>query len=194
MSRGITGMDSGTRYMGRLVTLIFSGIILMGFVSCSTVIRRDLSENNGEITVRELWNLHRDVRYTKFIYSDSTVKEGLLLRWKPDSIMVQPRKRSSPVWIPSEGITAIQIETGNRMPEWVAGSVLAAGVYVVFLKSWELTSASQTEGVAKLLGPPLIVFSAMGIGSGINKYQEYKIPAGFKFDFDKENQFFEILE
>jgi len=194
MFGGIFEKDKGIRNMGKSAVALAFIIFFSGILSCSTVIRRDLSVNRGEITEKELWQIHKDVRYTKFIYGDSVVNEGLLLRWMPDSILVQPRKQSTPVWISAQGVSAIQVEIGNRMPEWIAISVLAAGAYVAALKSWELTSASMGEGVAKLLGPPVIVFSAMGIGSSINKYQEYKIPQGFKFNYDKVDGFYRILE
>jgi len=177
-----------------MIKTVISIVLAASVLSCSTVITKDISDNNGEITERKLWRMHKDIRYTIFIYDDSTTREGLLLRWKPDSILVQPRGAGMPVRIPSAGITAVRIEVGNRMPEWVAGSVLAAGAYVALMKSYELTSASQAEGVAKLLGPPLIIIAAMGIGSGMNKYEEYKVPEGFEFDFDKADVFYKALE
>ena len=117
-----------------------------------------------------------------------------MLRWKPDSILVQPRGADLPVRIPTAGLSAIKIEIGNRIWESLAIGAAGAVVYAVIIKSWKLTGASMVAGVAKLLGPPAILVVSTAIGSGMKRDEEYRIPEGFKFDFDRADLLYKALE
>ncbi|MEE9553398.1 MAG: hypothetical protein V3W18_03785 [candidate division Zixibacteria bacterium] len=174
--------------------IIIYGIIALICLSCSSPVKKELSESAGELTERELWRFHRDIRYTYFYYEDGEKKEGLLLRWKPDSILVQPRGVDLPWNIPAAGIKAIRLEMGNRV--WSAFTIgtIAALVYIGVIKSYDLTDVSTGDAFAKLAGPPAILAGAMAIGSGKYTYDDYRLPDGFVFDFDKVNSLYEALE
>ncbi len=173
--------------------LIFCLLVIF-LVGCSSVVRQG-SEGGAEVlTERELWQMHKDVRFASFIYDDRSKIEGLLLRWQPDSILIQPRGADQPILIPSSGIIGIRVETGNRILESLALGTVAAGAYIGSVKSYDLGGATVTEAMAKLLGPPLIIFGAIAIGSSMEKYKLYSVPAGFEFDFEEANSLYELLE
>ena len=177
-----------------MVKKIVYAFLALSVFSCSTVARKGESESNLELSEKQLWQIHKDIRYTIFIYEDGGRKEGLLLRWKPDSILVQPRGADLPMKIPTAGISAIKIEIGNRIWKSLAIGTIVAGAYAGVIRSWDFTDVSTGLAVAKLLGPPAILIISTAIGSGMNKYEEYRIPKGFIFDFDKADMLYRALE
>lgn len=173
--------------------LIFC-LLAIFLVGCSSVVRKG-SEGSAEIlTEQELWRMHRDVRYISFTYEDGSVLDGLLLRWEPDSILIQPRGTEQPTKIPSSGVIGIRVEIGNRILESLALGTAAAGGYIGLAKSYNLGGASATEAITKLLGPPLIIFGAIAFGSSMEKYRLYRVPQEFEFDYEKANSLYELLE
>jgi hypothetical protein len=151
-------------------------------------------DNIINLTERELWRIHRSIRFTSFIYEDGSVLDGLLLRWEPDSILIQPRGMDQPAKIPSSGVIGLKVEIGNRILESLALGTATAGAYIGLAKSYSLSEASTTEAIAKLLGPPLIIFGAIAIGSSMEKYRLYRVPEEFEFDYDEANSLYELLE
>lgn len=175
---------------------IIFGFLVMAVLSCSNVAFKNSFEKDNiiNLTERELWRMHRDVRFASFIYEDGSVLDGLLLRWEPDSILIQPRGTEQPTKIRSSGVIGIKIETGNRILESLALGTAVAGGYVGLAKSYSLSGASLTGAIAKLLGPPLIIFGAIAIGSSMEKYRLYRVPEEFEFDYEKANSLYELLE
>jgi hypothetical protein len=175
---------------------IISGFLAIAVLSCSNSVLKNPfgKEKITNLTERELWRMHKDVRFASFIYDDRSEIEGLLLRWQPDSILIQPREADQPIQIPSSGIIRIRIETGNRILESLILGTVAAGAYVGSVKSYDLGGATATEAMTKLLGPPLIIFGAIAVGSSMEKYRLYRVPEGFEFDYEEANSLYELLE
>jgi hypothetical protein len=170
-------------------------ILLIALLSaCSTVARKGGSDSREILTERRLWEIHKDISYTYFEYEDGQYRQGLLLNWKPDSILVQPRGEGKPVRIPTEGLRSIRIEVGNRIWEGLAVGSGIAGIYFGLAKSYELSNVSLGEAVWKLFVPPLIVVSSIVVGSGIDKHEEFIVPEDFEFDYDKAKSLYELLE
>ncbi len=186
--RDLSGID--------VLTRVIPGLFLISVLSCSSaLIKNSFERENVDIlTERELWQMHRDVRFTSFMYDNNFTREGFLLRWEPDSILIQPRGAGQPAKIPSSGIIGIRVEIGNRILESLLLGTAAAGAYVGLAKSYSLGEASTTEAMAKLLGPPLIIFSAMAIGSAVEKSKLYRVPEEFEFDYDEANSLYKLLE
>ena len=186
--RNILGID--------MLTRVIPGLLLISVLSCSSaLIKNSFERENVDIlTERELWRMHKDVRFASFIYDDRSEIEGLLLRWQPDSILIQPRGADQPIRIPSSGIIGIRIETGNRILESLILGTVAAAAYVGSVKSYDLGETSATEAMTKLLGPPLIIFGAIAVGSSMEKYRLYRVPEGFEFDYEEANSLYELLE
>ena len=161
---------------------------------CSTVVRRGDDKPREVLTERQLWRIHRDIHYTYFEYKDGQVREGILLKWMPDSILVQPRGKNKPVRIPTEGIKSIRIEVGNRIWEGLAIGSGMAGIYIALAKSYDLNDISLGQAIWKLFVPPAILVSSIAIGSGMDKHKEYIVPEGFRFDYDEANSLYKLLE
>ncbi len=172
----------------------FFGFAALFILSCSSPVKKDLSVTAGELTERELWRFHRDVRYTYFYYDDGSISKGLLLRWKPDSVLIQPRGANLPINIPAKGIIALKVETGNRVWKAFPIGAAAALVYAVAIKSYDLIDVSTGMAFAKLFGPPAILAGSIAIGSGMYTYEDYRLPDGFLFDFDRVNPIYEAIE
>ncbi len=173
---------------------VFFGFAALLILSCSSPIKKELSVTAGELTERELWRFHRDIRYTYFYYDDGAISEGLLLRWKPDSILVQPRGVDLPINIPANRIKALRVETGNKVWRAFTVGMLAALAYAGAMKSYDLIDVSTGDAFAKLFGPPAILAGSIAVGSGMYTYEDYRLPDGFVFDFDKVNSLYEALE
>ena len=146
------------------------------------------------LTERNLWRLHGDVPYTHFEYADGSRSEGLLLRWKPDSILVQPRQTDLPLKIPASGVIRIKIEVGNRIWEALTIGAVTAGGYFGLARSYDLGGVTLEEAIWKVLVPPVILVTSIAIGSGMDRYKEYIVPEGFEFDYDDANSLYELLE
>ena len=176
--------------MKKMIWVISATLIL----ACGSAVKKDLSEKAAELTEWELWRIHRDVRYVYFHYDDGSVREGLLLRWKADSLLVQPRRTDLPVKIPAAGISWLGVETGTRVWRAFTIGAIAALAYAGIARSHDLSSASWTEAAAKLLGPPAILAGSVAAGSGWYEYRDYRLPDGFEFDIDEVKVLFEALE
>jgi hypothetical protein len=169
-------------------------IMILMVLSCAHAVRKDVSEDTPVVTDRELWRMHRDVRSISFLYDNGEVREGVLLRWEPDSILIQPPGRVQPAKIPATGIRALSVKVGNRIWESLALGSVVGGVYVAAVKSYDFSDASVTDAIFKLLGPPVIVFGSIAIGSGMDKHIMYRVPEEFEFDYDKANSLYKLLE
>ena len=174
-------------------------VLIIGFpalllVACSSVFKRASGDGDNILTERTLWRLHRDVPYTHFEYADGSRSEGLLLRWKPDSILVQPRETDLPVKIPASGVIRIKIEVGNRIWEALTIGTIAAGGYFGLAGSYDLSGVTLGEAIWKVLVPPVILVTSIAIGSGMDKYEEYILPEELEFDYDEANSLYELLE
>jgi len=163
-------------------------------VGCSSVVRQGSGGGAEILTERELWRMHKDVRFTSFMYDNRSVKEGLLLRWEPDSILIQPRGTDQPVRIPAPGVVRIKIEVGNRIWEAMAIGTVAAGGYFGLVRSYDLSGVTLGEAIWKVFVPPVILVTSIAIGSSIDRYKEYMVPEGFEFDYDEANSLYELLE
>lgn len=162
--------------------------------ACSAVVRRGQEGGGQLLTERSLWRIHRDIPYTFFEYKDGQNREGLLLNWKPDSILVQPRGTGRPTRIPADGLQRIRIEVGNRIWEGLTVGGAAAAIYIVLAKSYELNNVSLGQAVWKLFVPPFILVTSVAVGSSMYKHEEYVVPEGFRFDYDEASSLYELLE
>ena len=176
--------------MKKIICVSIAALLL----ACGSPVKKEMLDNTGELTDRQLWSFHKDIRYTYFYYVDGSIKEGLLLRWKPDSILVQPRGVDLPKKIPTAGIKSLRVEIGNKVWKGFVIGALAAGVYALVMKSNELTGASWAEAGVKLLGPPAILAGSVAVGSGWYEYENYRLPDGFQFDLDRVKSLYETLE
>lgn len=173
---------------------VFFGFAALFILSCSSPVKKEFSVTTGELTERELWRFHRDIRYTYFYYDDGSISEGLLLRWKPDSILVQPRGADLPINVPTKGIIALRVETGNKVWRAFTIGAIVALAYAGAMKSYDLIDVSTGSAFAKLFGPPAILAGSIAIGSGMYTYEDYRLPDGFVFDFDRVNPIYEAIE
>jgi hypothetical protein len=169
-------------------------VLILLTMSCAHAVKMDVSDDTAAVTDRELWRMHRDVRSISFQYDDGEVKEGILLRWEPDSILIQPRGRVQPTKIQATGIRTLKVNMGNRIWESLALGSVVGGVYVAAVKSYDFSGVSVTDAIFKLLGPPVIVFGSIAIGSGMEKHKMYRVPEGFEFDYEKANSLYKLLE
>lgn len=174
-------------------------ILIIGFaalllLSCSSVLKRGSGDEDNILTEWTLWRLHGDVPYTQFLYADGSRSEGLLLRWKQDSILVQPRQTDLPVKIPASGVVGLKIEVGNRIWEALTIGTIAAAGYFGLAGSYDLGGVTLEEAIWKLFVPPVILVTSIAIGSGMDRYEEYIVPEDFEFDFDEANSLYELLE
>ncbi len=174
--------------------VIILGMLILsssGF-SCASKIRKAPESGAGTLTEEKLYQINDEVRFTRFYYADK-VESGLLLRWMPDSVLIQERGQGQPRMIPTKGITTIETVTGNRiMPGIGIGALLAAG-YFAAVKGYDLGTVTFWEAVTKLLIPPAILITSIAIGSSMEKRESYKVPPGFIFDYDAVRQYHEAV-
>jgi hypothetical protein len=136
------------------------------------------------VTERQLLEINNENLFTRFYYSDGKTFSGLMLRWIPDSVYIQPRGAGSPLSISTAGLTKIETVTGNKIFTGLAIGTLVAGAYFIAVKGYDLKQVTFFEGLAKLLVPPAMILTAMGIGASKDTYESYLIPPNFKFDYD----------
>jgi len=160
-------------------------------LSCASHPRKDPEARI--LTEGKLYQINSEVRFTRFYYADR-VESGLLVHWMPDSILIQERGKDQPRNIPSAGIVRIETITGNRIMPGIAIGTLAAAAYFAAVKGYDLGTVTFFEAVKKLLAPPAILITAIGISSSMETREIYKIPPGFKFDFDAAKESYEQAE
>lgn len=178
------GRSTTKTYRLLIAAALTGAIVFPGVFSCGGAGRRDAPKTVYILTSEQLTEIHQDIRFTYFYYPD-TMLSGLMLNWQPDSILIQPRNADLPVKIPTLGLSKIEIVIGNRSMEGIAvGSLLAAG-YFVAVKGYDLGTVTFGEGLAKLLVPPAIIVTAIGVGSSMEKRETYLLPPGFLYSYEQ---------
>lgn len=152
-------------------------------LSCASHVRKETVALKI-LTERQLLEINNENRFTRFYYSDGKTFSGLMLRWIPDSVYIQPRGTALPLPIPTIGLAKIETVTGNKIFTGLAIGAIVAGAYFLAVKGYNLTQVTFLEGLEKLLVPPAVILTAMGIGASRDTYESYLIPPNFKFDYD----------
>jgi hypothetical protein len=152
-------------------------------LSCASHVRRDINAPLVDITESRLYQIHQEVRFTRFYYADGKMESGLMLNWMPDSITIQERGKDFPSRIPTQGLIRIETVTGNRLFAGMGLGVLGAAAYFAAVQGWKLSSVSFLEGAAKLLVPSAIIIVGIGYGASRETKEIYRVPPGFKFDY-----------
>jgi len=162
--------------------LLLSSLI---FISCGWPLRNDRPPAPELLTSEKLIEIHKDVRFTRFYYDDGLIESGLLLRWTPDSILIQERGQGSPIAIPVAGIGRLETITGNEMLEGLVIGTLVGAAYFVAVGGYDLGAVTFGEAMAKLLVPPAIIITGMAIGAGRDKKEVFIVPPDFRFDYEE---------
>jgi hypothetical protein len=142
------------------------------------------------LTSEQLWKIHEDVPFTRFYYRDQRIESGLLLRWMPDSILIQERGIGNPRQIPSAGLFKIETVTGNRLFEGLGAGILAGAIYASIVRSDQLKGRSFPAALAKLLVPPALMITGMAIGSSKDKKEVYYVPSHFIYNHEEARRNF----
>jgi hypothetical protein len=170
----------------RAVYILSTVLILC---SCASHVRREQPRPMQILTEDKLYQIHQDIRFTYFHYADSAIVSGLLLRWEPDSILIQKRGEAKPTQIPVSGITYIETVTGNRTGEGLAIGTLLAGGYFALVRGWELNNITFASALGKLLVPPIILIAGIAIGSSKEIKEVYYLPPGFIFNYESAKRY-----
>jgi hypothetical protein len=136
------------------------------------------------LTEQRLLEINEDARFIRFFYFDGKTESGILLRWKPDSILIQSRNQGMPHHIPADGITQIEVVTGNRSLSGVAWGTLVAVAYAGAVRIDQINGITFWSAVSKLLVTPAIIVTGAAIGAGRETRELYNVPQDFIFDFD----------
>jgi hypothetical protein len=157
---------------------------LLTLLACTPHGRRQDTFNLRFLSEAKLWQIHEDTRFTWFHYSNGRTESGLLLRWQPDSILIQPRGKELPITIPADSLAQIETVTGNRsLIGFAVGALLAAG-YSAGVGFGTNGGITLWEAIAKFLVPPAIIVTGVVVGSSMELRESFLIPPGFKFDFE----------
>ena len=163
--------------------LLVASVLAILFIGCASHVRKE-SVPVKILTEKQLVTINDENRFTKFYYSDGKILSGIMLRWTPDSVHIQPRGAISPIAIPTDGLAKIETITGNKMFTGLTIGSAVAAAYFIVVKGYSLRNVTFFEGISKLLVPPAIILTAMGIGASKNTLETYLIPIDFKFDYD----------
>ena len=136
------------------------------------------------LTEDKLYEIHQDIRFTYFHYADSAVAAGLLLRWEPDSILIQGRGEAKPHMIPTKGVMLIETVTGNKIGPGLLLGTLVAGGYFALVRGWELSGVTFVAALGKLFVPPAIIVAGIALGASRETRETYYLPPGFIFDYN----------
>ncbi len=166
----------------RLILLTILSILLL--ISCGAKVKRSQPLEKSFLTENKLYEIHQDVRFTYFHYADSSVAAGLLLRWEPDSILIQGRGDLKPHMIPTDGVELIETVTGNKIGQGLLLGSLVAGGYFALVRGWELNGVTFVSALGKLLVPPAIIVAGIALGSSRETRETYYLPPGFIFDYN----------
>ncbi|HBC47676.1 MAG TPA: hypothetical protein DEO84_11770 [candidate division Zixibacteria bacterium] len=173
---------------------LYLSLAILIACSCASHVRRDQPNERQILTENILWRTHQDVRFTYFHYTDSNLVSGLLLRWEPDSILIQKRGEAKPSMIPTAGITYIETVTGNRFGEGFIVGTLVAGGYFALVRGWELSNITFVSALGKLLVTPAILITGITIGSSREIKKAYYLPPNFIFDYESVKRYHKIQE
>jgi hypothetical protein len=177
------------------ITAGILGVLAMLLItSCGSHVRRGESSSDKILTEDKLWEIHQDVRFTTFHYADSAAASGLLLRWEPDSILIQGRGEPIPRQITTVGLVRIETVTGNKIGLGIGLGSLAAAAYFALVRGWEFNNITFLSALGKLLVPPAIIVTAIAIGSSRETKEIYNLPPGFIFDYDAVKRYHQIRE
>jgi len=176
------------RISSALVLSIPMAILL---VDCGRVVHKHQEAGDSLLTEAKLWQIHEDILFTFLYYADGHYESGLMLHWMPDSIFIQERGRKLPQSVPAAGVVRIETITGNRIMEGITIGTLVAAGYFAIVRGDKLGTLTFGQAIAKLLVPPAIVITALGIGSSMEKRESYRVPPGFVFDYDAAKRKFE---
>jgi hypothetical protein len=173
---------------------LYLALSILIATSCASHVRHDQSNERQILTENILWRTHQDVRFTYFHYADSSLVSGLLLRWEPDSILIQKRGEAKPSMIPTTGITYIETVTGNRFGEGFVIGTLVAGAYFAAVRGWELSNITFVSALGKLLVTPAILIAGITVGASREIKKAYYLPPDFKFDYESVKRYHLIQE
>ncbi len=185
MHPGITGRPIQFRAARSRIAPCLPLILLLVLISCGWPLRSDRPAVQMVLTTEKLLEIHDDVRFTRFFYSDGLVESGLMLHWMPDSIRIQERGQPSLKLIPAAGLDRIETVARNRMLEGFGIGTLVAGAYFLVIRGYELGAVTFGEAIAKLLVPPSIIITGMAIGAGRDKIEIFVVPPKFQFDYEQ---------
>ncbi len=169
------------KYFRLNLFIILSALLL---VSCGAKVKRVQPLQKRFLTEDKLYEIHQDVRFTYFHYADSSIAAGLLLRWEPDSILIQGRGDIKPHMIPTDGVELIETVTGNKIGRGLVLGSLVAGGYFALVRGWELSGVTFITALGKLLVPPAIIVAGIALGSSRETRETYYLPPGFIFDYN----------
>ncbi len=172
--------------------IIAIAILLLG--SCASHVRREMPIEKGYLTEDILYEINQDVRYTYFHYADSSIASGLMLRWEPDSILIQGRGEIKPRMITTDGLVYIDAVSGNKIGPGILLGTAAAGLYFALVRGWEINNVTFLSALGKLLVPPAIIVTAIGIGSSKETKETYYLSPGFIFDYEAVKRYHQTLK
>jgi hypothetical protein len=158
---------------------------------CGIVVHKHREAGENLLTEAKLWQIHEDILFTHLYYADGHYESGLMLRWMPDSIFIQERGRKLPQSVPAADVVRIETITGNRIMEGIALGTLVAAGYFAIVRGDKLGTVTFGQAISKLLVPPAIIITALGIGSSMEKKESYLVPPGFVFDYEAAKRKFE---
>jgi hypothetical protein len=173
---------------------LYIALAILIATSCASHVRHDQPNDRQILTENILWQTHQDVRFTYFHYADSNFVSGLLLRWEPDSILIQKRGEAKPTMIPTTGITYIETVTGNRFGGGFVIGTLVAGGYFALVRGWELSNITFVSALGKLLVTPAILITGITVGSSMEIRKTYYLPPNFIFDYESVKRYHQIQE
>ena len=168
-----------------LRTLMLTSLAATICFSCGATAKKERPALNSAIlTEQHLLEINDDTRFITFFYGNSKTEAGILLRWKPDSILIQSRGQGMPHYIPSYGITQIEVVTGNKSMNGLAWGTLVAAAYAGAVRIDKINGITFLSAVGKLLVPPAILVAGVAIGASRETKELYNVPPDFIFDYD----------
>lgn len=170
------------RKISTVMLLVVTAVMLS--LSCGGAAKKNQPPEAFTITEQRLLEINEDARFIRFFYFDGKTESGILLRWKPDSILIQSRGQGMPHHIPADGITQIEVVTGNRSLSGVAWGTLVAAAYAGAVRIDQINGITFWSAVAKLFVTPAIIVTGAAIGAGRETKELYNVPQDFIFDFD----------
>jgi hypothetical protein len=168
-----------------LRSFLLMSVAALAMLSCGAAAKKEKPSITPQaITEQRLMEINEDARFVTFFYTNGKTESGILLRWKPDSILVQTRGQGLPHYIPSDGITQIEVVTGNKALTGFAWGTLVAAAYAGAVRIDKINGITFLSAVTKLLGTPAIMVIGTVIGASRETKELYYVPPDFIFDYD----------
>ena len=158
--------------------------LFISLLACASLAPQGPGSDLAFLSEEKLWRIHEDTRFTRFFYGDGGTASGLLLRWQPDSVLIQERGKDLPISIPTKGLSRIETVTGNRSMIGLAIGAVLAGGYSAIVGFETKGGISLGRGLAQFFVPPAIIVAAAAVGASIETKEAFIIPPGFQFDFE----------